>query len=826
MFDQILAKSQRPGSTRPPITLSAHARDVLAAVDVMFGTPGRSTRLAKQWLRFFKLPEEAFGPFVNNLRLAALFHDLGKANDGFQWMVRGEGHQDIRHEHLSALMLWLPEMQQWLRQPTLQADGVVPEIVVGAVLSHHLKASPDSLGAPLHLDPGDVHVYADAPEVAAVLGLAADRMGVSPPDIARHAGVWTTTGRSARGTRTAGVVGERAKELSSALSDCWDELEDDDGVRRLMVTVKAALLAVDSAGSAAPRTGRDLRAWLDAAFTTLKPLRPEDIDRLVIEPRRAQLQQANRWKGWLDFQIRAGELGPRALLIAGCGSGKTLAAWRWVAAQLASQKATRVLFLYPTRATATEGFRDYVSWAGPEEAALSSGTATFDLQELFENPGKPNDPRSGNDYTVEERLFALGFWERRVFSATVDTFLACMVNRYAALCLLPLLVDSVVVVDEVHSFDQNMFRALTRLLEEFDVPVLCMTASLPAARRDLLTTRYRLELYPSDPSAFPQLARQAGAPRYLVDQTTEDAAYALTEQAVQAGKSVMWVVNTVRRCQRVARRLAEALGNGVDDPGPVHCYHSRFKLEDRRRVHGQVVDAFKRPDDERAARAGRVLVTTQVCEMSLDLDADVLITELAPVPALIQRMGRCCRQDPPGERRGHVHAYVPEGYRVGGPRGTAGRPAPGAAPYTADELDQGDQFVAVLAQRDEQGKQREVCQDDLAALLKELVPEDRRLLRRARSAFPDSGPFALARDDQFRDENEYVVDAILADDIDAWLAERTAKRPADGLVVPVPRRYTGTDERLGSFLQRAEGGRYQWFLGYREEVEPDGQNNG
>src|SRR5687768_14238255 len=116
MFDQILAKSQRPGSPTPPVTLDQHANDVLEAAHVMFGTLGNQTRLATQWLRFFKLPRSSFNAFVNNLRLAALLHDLGKANDGFQNMVRRQGHQDIRHEHLSALMLWLPEMQQWLRQ--------------------------------------------------------------------------------------------------------------------------------------------------------------------------------------------------------------------------------------------------------------------------------------------------------------------------------------------------------------------------------------------------------------------------------------------------------------------------------------------------------------------------------------------------------------------------------------------------------------------------------------------------------------------------------------------------------------------------------------
>ena len=51
-----------------------------------------------------------------------------------------------------------------------------------------------------------------------------------------------------------------------------------------------------------------------------------------------------------------------ALLLAPCGSGKTLAAWRWIAAQLDKRRAAHVLFLYPTRATARAKLQKYVSW--------------------------------------------------------------------------------------------------------------------------------------------------------------------------------------------------------------------------------------------------------------------------------------------------------------------------------------------------------------------------------------------------------------------------------------------------------------------------------
>jgi len=59
----------------------------------------------------------------------------------------------------------------------------------------------------------------------------------------------------------------------------------------------------------------------------------------------------------------------------------------------------------------------------------------------------------------QARLFALGLWSRRYFSATVDQFLGFIEHNYTGLCLLPALADSAVIIDEVHSFDKRMFDA-------------------------------------------------------------------------------------------------------------------------------------------------------------------------------------------------------------------------------------------------------------------------------------------------------------------------------------------------------------------------------
>jgi CRISPR-associated endonuclease/helicase Cas3 len=163
----------------------------------------------------------------------------------------------------------------------------------------------------------------------------------------------------------------------------------------------------------------------------------------VAQPRVHELKAGKKWidkgdgkEGWKDFQFACDHLPDRALLLFSCNSGKTLAAWRWIATQATRQPVSRVLFLYPTRATDKEGCRDYVSWA--PEAALMHGTAEFDLKEMFDNEAHP---RHGLSYIAERRLFALGYWPKQVFSATVDQFLAFLQHGYGSTCMLPVLTD-------------------------------------------------------------------------------------------------------------------------------------------------------------------------------------------------------------------------------------------------------------------------------------------------------------------------------------------------------------------------------------------------
>ncbi|MBK5970722.1 MULTISPECIES: CRISPR-associated helicase Cas3' [Thiorhodovibrio] len=755
-------------------SLLDHSCEVLQAAESLFSDGEQPSALGFAWLRFFRLDADRWSQFRDNLTASALLHDIGKANDGFQGAMTGRGEQIVRHEHLSAIMLGLPAMSAWLAgNSLLQHDAIL-----SAVACHHLKASPRPPKYAGYPSFGERYVQQnllainEPEEVHELLSVVAKRLGLSPPPVLPSP--WSFDGSGGED------FDQRARETAGILNRI--RVRGD----LFVPALKAALIAADAAGSGLPREGHDISSWIASVFRT-SPLKAQDIDNAVLQPRKAEIEVRRRTKDphfsfrYQDFQERATELPDRALLLASCGAGKTVAAWRWIGARLDHRPASRAIFLYPTRATATEGFKDYVSHA-PEAATLLSGTAGFELQGMFDNP---DDPRSERSYETDARLFAIGVWEKRLFSATVDQFLSFMQQTYASACLLPVLVDSVVVIDEIHSFDAGLFSTLIRFLQAFDLPVLCMTASLPARRRQELE-QLGFTVYPQDLAEFRDLQNRAQTPRYQVHRLDSKAsAIGIVEDALQQGKRVLWVVNSVDRCQGLAQSLSRHQ--------PI-CYHSRFRLEDRNARHRELIRRFADED------SGALLaITTQVCEMSLDLDADVLISEIAPITALIQRMGRCNRHLKTDRALGAVYLYAPENER----------------PYTKEEISAAQRFL------DDIISESAIDQAGLEALLEEHTRLDARE-RRQLATFLDDGGWARGGAEALRGGEDFTAPAVLDVDLESgrW-------RPgAVGIIVPVPRwpaKLAQHDKRLPRYLRRAPATHYSESLGFCKAPMDDSQ---
>jgi CRISPR-associated endonuclease/helicase Cas3 len=753
--------------------------------------------------------------FLLCLAVAALFHDIGKANEDFLAAVSTSGFlpQTLRHEHLSALILCLPEVRDWLSEN----QNLDIDIITAAVLSHHLKASRSATttkggqsykwGEPK--GKSSFRLYLNHPEVRETLNRIAKVAQLdinSIPQLAQ--GDWGVDP----------AWGKAIKNGRNWADDLAEKIEEDEECQLLLAAVKAGLIASDAVASGLVREDIKINDWIDNVLH-IDAIESDEIDREIIYPRLGQILAKKEGKQFNLEQFRQDNTperleqlkeemlhgfqknlefkSDRTLLLAGCGVGKTLAAWVWAQAQAKQHRVSKVIFLYPTRGTALEGFKDYVSWAPEADAALVTGTARYELEAMRENP---DDEKSNKIYRTEadERLYALGFWSKRFFSATVDQFLSFMEHSYQSLCLIPALVDSLIIIDEVHSFDRSMFDNLISFLQHFDIPVLCMTATLPTSRREELV-KAGLTVYPTpeEREKLEDLQVTEERERYRLHRLEKfDLAFAKAVNAYREGKRVLWVVNTVDRCIAISEKLAAHL-----DTDRVLTYHSRFKLADRQNAHKQTVAAFQAEKDKPPERA--IAVTTQVCEMSLDLDADVLITELAPISSLVQRFGRANRH----LYRDFADIYVYE--------------APKEKPYHKDDLDRAKEFLASFS-----GKGN-MSQYALAEGLENFSKSERDADGAAR--FLDSGYFAIPGD--FRDADEFTVPCILKKDLDTvkpfFDKGSKQKHKKEGYIINTPKNQIVTDESkpawMPKYLSIAPSDKYNELRGFvskqPEEVE-------
>jgi CRISPR-associated endonuclease/helicase Cas3 len=780
----LLAKSGHP--IEEPKTLLGHTRAVLSAADALFGGSERPTRLARSWLRFFALAADRFPGFEHHLRVTVACHDLGKANDGTQAAMRDEGKQVVYHEHVSGLLIAHPAILDFLRNHGLDAT-----IILSAVLSHHLRCGLRSLGEWRLGSRSNFSILSDHPDFRAMWGIIQNEAGgtlsaeVAFPSVMRQRD-----------------YDKAIKLVRRLLVSEQKAIRANPERKALLLAVRAGLIICDAVGSAAPRLSGEIGDWVRAAFAD--ELTAETVWRDVVKRRIADLRsrRPSRWNdshgvsvrdecGFTAFQRDVADGGDRVLLTAPCGSGKTLAAWNWITAQLQRRPAARVVFLYPTRATATEGFRDYVSWAPDSDAGLFTGTAAFDLEGMFSTP---DDPRNARGYGIDSRLYALGHWTKRVVSATVDQFLPFLQYDYGAICRLPMLAESVIVIDEVHSFDRSMFATLKQFLRAFpSIPVLCMTATLGAERRADLVDACGLRPLPHP--VPDDLQEVAARPRYQLEWTTRADGVSIAQQAIDSENRVLWVSNRVDDCLNSFDQLKwpELNSRGV----PAYCYHSRFKAEDRRRRHNDLVRGFQTAS---AGSGGRAIFasTSQVCEMSLDIDAQVMVTALAPIAALIQRMGRCNR---------HYDGQLGRVLIL--------RPEPGKErPYERGELDAAELFVNALAGRT-------VSQLELERQYKRF---DERIVEPGKLCpFLDSGPFAEGHVESFRDIDGYAVSCVLDDDVQPVLEALADRRSIDPFVIPVPLHLAqfpaAAELRLPRWLGVAPASRYTAERGFDGRVQ-------
>jgi len=234
----------------------------------------------------------------------------------------------------------------------------------------------------------------------------------------------------------------------------------------------------------------------------------------------------------------------------------------------------------------------------------------------------------------------------------------------------------VVVIDEAHAADDYMRMYLIRSLEwlaAYGVPVVLLSATLPQDQRQQLSDAYRrgLRVGPVAIAAdtpYPALTSVSAAGVAVTSPATADDATheievscldddldtladTLAELLADGGCAAV-IRNTVGRAQETARHLRERLGDTE-----VVLHHSRFVATHRARKEAALREQLGRDGSNRPLR--QIVVGTQVLEQSLDVDFDVMVTDLAPVDLMLQRAGRLHRH-----QRGAGEAERPAALRT------------------------------------------------------------------------------------------------------------------------------------------------------------------
>ncbi|HBB35852.1 MAG TPA: CRISPR-associated helicase Cas3' [Cyanobacteria bacterium UBA8803] len=692
MFKTLLAKSlpqQEASQTqaRGAAKYTGHISCVIQAADTLV------EQLGLVILKQLGLDSVDITYFARTVRLGAYLHDWGKANQHFQEMVylnsedekiaqhkaklqkrwrSHSGMQMLRHEIISGILaLQVPSLRKWLEQ----CPNANLTIAVWAAIGHHLKVGlgkdgkPSGCIAEIPDGTGDeLKIYTHHSDFQAVLRMGSklldltDELPELPPEI------WSKV--------------ELKQALQLLLNEFIEfETQVDWEQKKFIAAVKATVMAADLAGSALPLTGENLQDWIEQVLNLV--LSEEELQKLIDQ----RLDQ----KPLRQFQQQIANTSHRVTLVkAGCGTGKTVGAYAWAKKWA---KGRKLFFSYPTTGTASQGYIDYADGTNIE-ATLMHSRADLDREILFSGD---SDDAEG----IDARLTAFQAWRKKLIICTVDSVLGLIQNNRRPLYAWPAIAQSAFVFDEVHAYDDRLFGALLQFLKTFSgAPILLMSASFTPGQLEAIG-QVMTELgepIDEEPIRGSQELEELG--RYQIQSISEfsdDLSEVLIPvlEALRNQQKVLWVTNSVQSCIDIYRfaqaKIAECLPESAIQP---LIYHSRYRYKDRLNKHKAIIDAF-------SANAPTLAITTQVCEMSLDISADLLISAMAPAAALIQRLGRLNRRmtkEEEGTRLAIVYPWHNKDKQ----------------PYEKEELNTGKQLVEQLA-----GKTK-ISQQDLSEVAERL----------------------------------------------------------------------------------------------------------
>lgn len=324
------------------------------------------------------------------------------------------------------------------------------------------------------------------------------------------------------------------------------------------------------------------------------------------------------------------------LLRAPTGAGKTDAALLWASKQIEAQRADRLIFAMPTRFTENAISVNVSKELGQTGLYHSSAWSAI------------SDKVKNNEISLSDALNQHKMARCLLSPITVCTIdhllMSLTMTREDHHLISYNLANSCVVIDEADFYDDFTLaniQYLLKVLHEWKVPVLIMSASLPDSSLSLYqSTGYKIDSILEDSHDVNNIRKRFEI-KDIIDYNEFKDIDPLIEKCFEIGNGILYM-NTVDSAIALYKHICSDKKRTKEEIENVHLYHSRFTEPDKLKKEEKIIKALgKKAWGEGTAKG--IVIMTQIGEMSINISSEIMISELCPIDRMIQRTGRLCR---------------------------------------------------------------------------------------------------------------------------------------------------------------------------------------
>ncbi len=551
-------------------------------------------------------------------------HDIGKATEEFYIDIKKRKHNS--HHPLYSLY-FTKGIERYIAIENIRCSKGYVNVVALSVISHHTS---------LHRDIYDDVINRDNPTFFVEIFKFLERYKsyykwffnkTCPYEINFRELFNKNSGSTLRDLWSSEDISKVGVKdvLSYYISSNQERRDKLDALKEIFGFISGNLIRADWIAS-----GMDEKNWLGCPdkikADLIKQLKKRALERKIIKK-----ECEFRLK---EFQKKSTMEHGNILLQIPTGEGKTEAALLWAITNIKNVH-TKIIYTVPTQTISNALYRRFVDYFGDKNVGLVHSVSALMLEDRFDDK---------DDKTKE--IISMKVFSKPITVCTLDSFILPFLNLHKWPLATLYFKNSILIVDEVHSYDAQMLGALKKVLEimnRYENPFCIMSATIPKEIHDDMVKPFGVKII-TDEQLFNvspiEIKKNEKDIDEMVDMIVED---------FKDNKKVLVICNTVEKSNKLYNKIKEKgsfivtqnyikQGERYNKDANIILYHSQFIKRHRKLKEDEI------EEKERWENRGLILVTTQVVEISLDIDFDCLYTELAPIDAIIQRIGRVNRR--------------------------------------------------------------------------------------------------------------------------------------------------------------------------------------